>query len=247
MSDVEGTIEALRPLGIPTLTRSQDDPTRTRTTTRTKLVLGVFVTSMTAVTGMLLMSGGFEMPTTRFTATKPVIIAPTAGEAAPAPSADPGVDQGRWRHIVIHDSGSMAGTVRELDVQARRAGLDDLGYHFVIGNGAGLSDGVVEATPRWNRQGAGAHVAASPAPSPAERARTDDLNRCSIGICLIGNGERKAFTESQIRALIDLVRSLQVQLEIPASGVMLHSDLNREVASPGRFFPIERLEARLEP
>ncbi|MEC9232799.1 MAG: peptidoglycan recognition family protein [Planctomycetota bacterium] len=233
------------------MTRSQDDQTRSRTTTRTKLVLGVFVTSMTAVTGMLLMSGGFEMPTTRFTATKPVIMAPAeslgAGDATPVPSAALGVDEGRWQHIVIHDSGSMAGTVRELDVQARRAGLDDLGYHFVIGNGAGLSDGVVEATPRWNRQGAGAHVAASPAPSPAERARIDDLNRRSIGICLIGNGERKAFTESQIRALIDLVRSLQVQLDIPASGVMLHSDLNREVASPGRFFPIERLEARLEP
>ena len=234
------------------MTRSHEDPNPTRTTTRTKLVLGVFVTSMTAVTGMLLMSGGFEVSSTRFTATKPVIMAPAdplaAGtDAVERTSADLGVESDRWRYIVIHDSGSMAGTVRELDIQARRAGLDDLGYHFVIGNGSGLSDGVVEATPRWNRQGAGAHVAASPAPSPAERSRIDELNRHSVGICLIGNGERNEFTESQLRALIDLVRALQIQLDIPASGVVLHSDLSAEVASPGRLFPVERLEAQLEP
>ena len=225
---------------------------KTRTTTRTKLVLGVFVTSMTAVTGMLLMSGEFDGSSSGFVATKPVFVTGTEARAdrdstAEADIQDPGIDSELWQHIVIHDSGSMAGTVRELDAQARRAGLNDVGYHFVIGNGSGLSDGVVEATPRWNRQGAGAHVAASAAPSPLEREQVDDLNRHAIGICLIGNGERAAFTESQLRALSDLVRALQIQLEIPASRVVLHSDLNSEVASPGRFFPVERLESHLEP
>lgn len=207
---------------------------------------------MTAVTGMLLMSGEFDGSSSGFVATKPVFVTGTEARAdrdstAEADIQDPGIDSELWQHIVIHDSGSMAGTVRELDAQARRAGLNDVGYHFVIGNGSGLSDGVVEATPRWNRQGAGAHVAASAAPSPLEREQVDDLNRHAIGICLIGNGERAAFTESQLRALSDLVRALQIQLEIPASRVVLHSDLNSEVASPGRFFPVERLESHLEP
>ena len=220
---------------------------KTRTTTRTKLVLGVFVTSMTAVTGMLLMSGEFEGPASRFAATKPVFVPAADGPSEDAEVQSLGIDRERWQHIVIHDSGSMAGTVRELDAQARRAGLNDIGYHFVIGNGSGLSDGVVEATPRWNRQGAGAHVAASSSPSPVEQSQVDQLNRHAIGICLIGNGERATFSESQLRALTDLVRALQIQLEIPASRVILHSDLNPEVASPGRFFPVERLEALLEP
>ena len=198
------------------------------------------------------MSGEFSGAAPRFAATKPVIMSAvdsvnsmdgTADSAIP----DSGIDRERWNHIVIHDSGSMAGTVRELDAEARRAGLKELGYHFVIGNGSGLSDGVVEATARWNRQGAGAHVATSSAPSPSEQRRVDALNRHAIGICLIGHGERSAFTESQLRALTDLVRALQLQLDIPASQVVLHSDLTPEVASPGVFFPVERLEAHLEP
>ena len=68
-----------------------------------------------------------------------------------------------------------------------------------------------------------------------------------IGICLIGNGDRSEFTEAQMRALVDLVRALQIRLDIPASRVVLHSDLNPDVASPGRLFPIERLESHLEP
>ena len=207
---------------------------------------------MTAVTGMLLMSSEFSGAAPRFAATKPVIMSATdtstaLADTADSPLPDSGIDQERWNHIVIHDSGSMAGTVRELDAEARRAGLNELGYHFVIGNGSGLSDGVVEATPRWNRQGAGAHVATSSAPTPSEQRRVDALNRQAIGICLIGNGERGAFTEAQLRALLDLVRALQLQLDIPASQVMLHSDLTSEVSSPGRFFPVERLEAHLEP
>ena len=198
------------------------------------------------------MSGEFSGAAPRFAATKPVIMSTvdsvnSMDEAADSAIPDSGIDRERWDHIVIHDSGSMAGTVRELDAEAREAGLNELGYHFVIGNGSGLSDGVVEATPRWNRQGAGAHVATSAMPSPSEQRRVDALNRHAIGICLIGHGERSAFSEAQLRALTDLVRALQLQLDIPASQVMLHSDLTPEVSSPGRFFPVERLEAHLEP
>ena len=198
------------------------------------------------------MSGEFSGAAPRFAATKPVIMSTvdsvnSMDEAADSAIPDSGIDRERWDHIVIHDSGSMAGTVRELDAEAREAGLYELGYHFVIGNGSGLSDGVVEATPRWNRQGAGAHVATSAMPSPSEQRRVDALNRHAIGICLIGHGERSAFSEAQLRALTDLVRALQLQLDIPASQVMLHSDLTPEVSSPGRFFPVERLEAHLEP
>lgn len=225
--------------------RNNSNPTRT--STRTKVVLAAFVTAMTAVTGMLLISGEDFGPVSSFAATKPVIITDSDNTSARSDSQTQGEIDARWEMIVIHDSGSLSGTVRELDAEARDAGLNGLGYHFVIGNGAGLSDGVVEASYRWNDQLAGAHVAAAPNPDNSEQLRADQINRTAIGVCLIGNGDRAEFTEAQMRALVDLVRALQTRLDIPASRVVLHSDLNSDVSSPGRLFPVERLEAHLEP
>ena len=148
--------------------------------------------------------------------------------------------------IVIHHSGRMAGTVPELDSRAKRAGLNGLAYHFVIGNGSGLSDGVVEIGYRWTQQVPGAHVAAPANATAQEQAFRDELNSQSIGICLIGNGDRQPFTELQVRELIDLVRTLQETWDIPASSVLLHSDIV-DVSNPGRFFPAERLESHLAP
>ena len=227
--------------------RGRNDTKTTRTSTRTKVVLAAFVTSMTAVTGMLLISGEDFGPVNAFAATKPVIISDSEAAQSGLQTPPEGEIDDRWEMIVIHDSGSLSGTVRDLDAEARQAGLNGLGYHFVIGNGNGLSDGVVEASYRWNRQLAGAHVAAAPNPDSSEQLRADQINRTAIGICLVGHGDRSEFTEAQMRALVDLVRALQVRQGIPASRVVLHSDLNAHVESPGRLFPIERLEAHLEP
>ena len=219
---------------------------------RTKIVWAVFVTAMTAVSGILLLSGDSSDLRGLLAATTPSILnqASAGSENSAEAWSDSGIesslDVDRWEMIVIHHSGTVAGTVREMDTQAVRAGLHGLGYHFVVGNGAGLSDGVVEASYRWNQQLAGAHVATRPNASLAECSQIDDTNRHSIGICLIGNGDRGKFTEAQVRALIDLVRALQLRLDIPSSKVVLHSDL-ADVSSPGRFFPIERFEAQIEP
>lgn len=223
-----------------------------RATARTKVVWAVFMTAMTAVSGILLWSEDVSALRKGFAATTPVIVSDDAlaGSENQPPSIGSDIesliDADRWNAIVIHHSGSMAGTVREMDAQAMRAGLNGLGYHFVIGNGAGLSDGVVQASNRWNQQLAGAHVATPPNASLGECARIDELNRRSIGICLVGNGNRNAFTEAQIRALIHLVRGLQIRLDVPSTSVLLHSDLV-DVSSPGMLFPVERFESHIEP
>lgn len=223
-----------------------------RASARTKIVWAVFVTAMTAVSGILLLSEDIPGWRAGFAATAPTILseadAGSENEGVPwsAGSEGSSIQADRWDMIVIHHSGTAAGTVREMNSQAVRAGLHGLGYHFVIGNGAGLSDGVVEASYRWNQQLAGAHVATPPNASSSDSARIDDVNRHSVGICLVGNGDRGQFTEAQVRALIDLVRTLQLRLDIPSSQVLLHSDL-ADVSSPGRFFPVERFEAHIEP
>ena len=136
----------------------------------------------------------------------------------------------RWLSIVIHHSGSPAGSPATLDERHRAMGLAGLGYHFVIGNGVGMGDGEIHVGRRWLDQLPGAHVAG---------VQGDYYNRTSIGICLVGNGDRRRFTDAQIQRLAELTASLTHELGIPADRVLLHSDL-ASTRSPGAFFPEAR-------
>lgn len=140
------------------------------------------------------------------------------------------IEDHRWLSIVIHHSGSPAGSPATIDERHRAMGLAGLGYHFVIGNGVGMGDGEIHVGRRWLDQLPGAHVAG---------AQGDAYNRTSIGICLVGNGDRRRFTDAQIQRLAELTSSLTHQLGIPADRVLLHSDL-ASTRSPGAFFPEAR-------
>ena len=58
----------------------------------------------------------------------------------------------RWTTIVVRYSGSDRGSAATLGDLHRRAGLGDLAYHFVVGNGQGTPDGQIEIGPRWDQQ-----------------------------------------------------------------------------------------------
>src|SRR3954454_23857013 len=47
----------------------------------------------------------------------------------------------RWQCIVIHHSGGVSGGAMKFDDWHRTKGWDELGYHFVIGNGTDTADG----------------------------------------------------------------------------------------------------------
>jgi len=196
---------------------------------RTGIVWGVFVGAMTFAGGALMLGDGWRgIPAVR--------VAETS-----APRAQVQIEPGRWQAIVIHHSATAAGTVDEITRQHLAWGLPSLGYHFVIGNGNGEPDGSLSIGPRWYTQEAGAHVAARPAGAAPDAAW---FNQNAIGICLVGNGERRGFTDAQLKALTALVKDLQQNCGIPDSNVFLHSDL-AEVASPGRFFPKAQLAFEL--
>jgi len=196
---------------------------------RTGIVWGVFVGAMTFAGGVLMLGEGWQgIPAVRVTARN-----------APQPRVT--IEPSRWQAIVIHHSATAAGTVSEITRQHEAWGLPSLGYHFVIGNGNGEPDGSLAIGPRWYSQEAGAHVAARPAGATPDAAW---FNRNAIGICLVGNGERREFTDAQMKALVALVKDLQQTCGIPDSAVVLHSDLV-EVASPGRFFPRAQLAFEL--
>ena len=74
----------------------------------------------------------------------------------------------------------------------------------------------------------------------------DFYNQHAIAICLVGNGNRRPFSERQTSQLISLVRRLQRELGIPPSAVRLHRDVAANLTtSPGRHFPTGVLDQQL--
>lgn len=210
---------------------------------------------MTGASGVLLL-GDSGAPAPLPALTSGVVASPGGNRPIETPSAilprETQLAQGQWNAIVIHHSATLAGDATTLERQHLSSGLSGLGYHFVIGNGQGLGDGSVQVGYRWNRQLPGAHVAAG-LPIGASRGvratalsaqDADSFNRHSIGICLIGNGNRREFTQRQMRELVAVVRQLQEQLGIPGANVFLHSDLAR-IDSPGHYFPAAQFEAAI--
>lgn len=206
-----------------------------RPTRRTKIVWTAFFAAMTVVTGLLTLQET-KTPGHRY------LAAASIGMLGNRPAIDPvfqneaPLDRDRWTGIVIHHTGEPAGNPEMLDRIHKNLGYKGLGYHFLIGNGNGLGDGVIHVGYRWNQQLPGAHVA-----GPAGELH----NNHSIGICLIGNGDRRPFTDTQMTQLINLIQRLILELDIPASQVHLHRDLTEGLSSPGRFFSSAQLHEQL--
>jgi hypothetical protein len=142
---------------------------------------------------------------------------------------------GRWQRVVIHHSGAPFGSADTIAAEHTARGLQGLGYHFVIGNGQGAEDGELFVGRRWIEQLPGAHVAGPQAPWN---------NQHAIGICLVGDGDRRSFTPAQLARLSELLSALCGELAIPEQQIVLHRDL-APTSSPGRMFPEAALRARL--
>lgn len=141
------------------------------------------------------------------------------------------VRRGRWKYIVVHNSGSRVGNARIFDVYHRRVRhmVNGLAYHFVIGNGHGSGNGQIEIGHRWTAQLNGGHVA------------SDYLNDIALGICLVGDYNRDVPTKAQIIALNELITYLRYRVgrvQGKESIVKAHKEINpRPTDCPGRYFP----------
>ena len=199
---------------------------------RSAIVWGVLVGAMTTVGGVLLMvDGGRRSPLDGMrlpSATALLAVSGPRSVEAVLDTRHP-LDRERWQAIMVHHSGRAYGTAESIEAQHRAMGLRGLGHHFVIGNGNGLGDGELFVGRRWLEQLPGAHAA-------GDHARADWFNRHSISICLVGDGNRRGFTEAQVTRLLEVVSALADELGIPADRIVLHSD-EADVADPGVRFP----------
>jgi hypothetical protein len=184
---------------------------------RVFIVLGTLLGAMTLASGLLL-------------ALEPGPVAARQGLALrsvdqPAETqrdlfdTEPPIVAQRYAAIVIRDSGTPGG--------GPNSAVNGL-YHFVIGNGQGTVNGAIIQNKRWSEQ--------LPVPFPVVRGLDAALTDKAIGICLIGDTNRQALTETQVQKLCWLVRQLQERFDIPAQRVL---------APANRLFPQARLNRQL--
>jgi LysM repeat protein len=146
------------------------------------------------------------------------------------------VSSKRWKNIVIHHSGTTLDTLSSMDRYHRneRHMENGLAYHFVIGNGVRTKDGEIYIGQRWSKQLDGGHLVSSA------------QNRISIGICLVGDFNKRAPSEKQLESLRELTVYLLNRCGLSKANVQTHRQINaRPTQCPGGKFPTSKFLATL--
>jgi len=132
-----------------------------------------------------------------------------------------------WQFIILHHSATDEGSAAIFDRLHRARGWDELGYHFVIGNGTNSGNGEVEVGSRWPKQKHGAHCKVMGHP---------EYNDVGIGVCLVGNFDHYRPTAAQVDACIRLTQFLKDRYGVPESRIYGHGQL-KPTHCPGALFP----------
>ncbi len=137
----------------------------------------------------------------------------------------------KWNWIVVHHSATAEGGAARFQKAHQEKGWDELGYHFVIGNGTDTGDGVVEVGGRWPVQKHGAH------------AKTPDnqYNEHGIGICLVGNFDITRPTAKQMASLTKLVAFLADKYNVRQADIIGHQMTGKQTDCPGKNMDIAAL------
>ncbi len=138
-------------------------------------------------------------------------LTPKMALALSEPLSHPGtLPMKRITGIVVHHSATRAGSAAFFRVLHR--GLNrwnDIGYHFVIGNGTLTGDGVVEKGREM----------------PFTGAHARGGNTYSVGICLVGNFNETDPTPGQMESLGKLLRNLMEKYSIGREGITVHRNV----------------------
>ena len=104
-----------------------------------------------------------------------------------------------WESIVLHGSGMNHGNAKLLNrYHGGVRGINQgMAYHFVIGNGIGATDGLIEAGSRWVK---------------ALAAGDADAQDRKISVCLVGDFNERAPSKAQMEALHELMDYLAIKL-----------------------------------
>lgn len=101
-----------------------------------------------------------------------------------------------WSRIEISLSNTQAGNIESLALVSNLASSDELNYHFVVCNGKGGEDGLIEATTKWKKQ------------YPALPDGQWYGSRKTIRIKVIANRTDSPATDTQVKRVNKLLDSL---------------------------------------
>ncbi len=210
--------------------------TRSRTSMRTKIVWSVFGVGMTlGVATLSMLDPGASSARVGGVSLSPLMgISGSLGMDSIFQTTTP-IEESRWDSIVIVHSGTPSGSAADIAQEHRELGYDGLGFHFVIGNGTRMGDGEIHVGYRWIDQRDGAELVG---------VRDGFSSAGVIEICLVGDGDRRPFTDEQLHRLAQVVTALAKRLDIPPEKINLHKDL-AGTTSPGQYFPQAEFEQLL--
>lgn len=138
----------------------------------------------------------------------------------------------KWQYIVGHHSGIENGNAAIYDRfhRERMRMPNGLAYHFVIGNGRDSGNGEIEIGDRWKKQLQGGHVS------------NHHVNDVGIGICVVGNFEKRKPGARQIAAFTELVHYLKNDLLGGRPNFTVHREVDgSQTLCPGRHFPVAQM------
>ena len=108
-------------------------------------------------------------------------------------------------------------------------------FHFVVDNsrnGLGNPDGYVQRGLAWQDQ-----LSTTPYFSwPYLKPHHYSVYANAVGVCIIGDINRKDYSASQIRSTVSLVQALERKLNIPNSCVKLQWEIRGQATARQRAF-----------
>jgi hypothetical protein len=126
-------------------------------------------------------------------------------------------DQSRkhWSQIEIDYSGTESGNIEHLALLSKADKPEKNNYHFIICNGKGGHDGLIQPTEQWQRQ-----LSILPGQSRNdEPVLCDTLTERTIYICVIADNETSFPTDFQIKRSEELVEGLCRKFNIPPESI----------------------------
>lgn len=152
---------------------------------------------------------------------------------------------GRWNYIIVYQSGGLSGNATELSegkdvggtIKPQHAGNMTQGanFHFVVDNarnGLGNPDGYVQRGLAWQEQLSTAPYFSWPYLTPYHYSAYAN----AVGVCIIGDINRKGYSSSQIRSTVSLIKALERRLNIPNSCVKLQWEIRGQPTARERAF-----------
>ncbi len=142
----------------------------------------------------------------------------------------------RWKYIEIYQNGMLSGNSQTLQKRTTEKDAKS-GFHFILTNGYGGTDGGVEVSNLWLEQGDSLPSLDSGSIHPKDMSTVHE----TISICLIGDFTAQPPTIKQIASLKALLNYLLSETPVKGYNTFLNPPSITATDQPPQYLPLELL------